>query len=69
MWRAAQCVGCDALFTDRHFLLEFDDFSQVRNKCFHVDNMKQLLQDIHIDSIMTILKELKLFNELKSCYF
>ena len=48
-----QCVGCNAPFTVRHFLLECGDFAQVRNNCFHVDNMKQLFQDIHIDSIMT----------------
>ena len=48
-----QCVGCDAPFTVRHFLLECGDFAQVRNNCFHVDNMKELFQDIHIDSIMT----------------
>ena len=35
-----QCVGCDAPFTMRHFLLECGDFAQVRNNCFHVDNMK-----------------------------
>ena len=48
-----QCVGCDAPFTVRHFLLECRDFAQVRNNCFHVANMKELFQDIHIDSIMT----------------
>ena len=37
-----QCVGCDAPFTARHFLLECGDFAQVRNNCSHVDNMKQL---------------------------
>ena len=26
-----------------------------KNNCFHVDNMKELFQDIHIDSIMTLL--------------
>ena len=31
-----QCVGCDAPFTVRHFLLECGDFAQVRNNCFHV---------------------------------
>ena len=46
-----QCVGCNAPFTVRHFLLEYGDFAQVRNNCFHVDNIKQLFQDIHIDSI------------------
>ena len=46
-------VGCDATFTVHHFLCECGDFAQVRNNCFHVDYMKQLFQDIHIDSIMT----------------
>ena len=59
-----QCVGCDAPFTVRHFLLECSDFAQVRDYCFHVDNMKQLFQDIHIDSIMTFLRQINLFNEI-----
>ena len=59
-----QCVGCDAPFTVRHFLLECGDFAQVRNSCFHVDNMKQLFQDIHIDSIMTFLRQINLFNKI-----
>ena len=40
-----QCVGCDAPFAVRHFLLECGDFAPVRNNCFHVDNMKELFQD------------------------
>ena len=68
-----QCVGCDAPFTVRHFLLECGDFAQVRNNCFHVDNMNELFQDIHIDSIMTFLRQINLFNKilllfLKSCF-
>ena len=59
-----QCVGCDAPFTVRHFLLECGDFAQVRNNCFHVENMKQLLQDIHIDSIMTFFRQIYLFNKI-----
>ena len=58
------CVGCDAPFTVRHFLLDCGDFAQVRNNCFHVDNMKQLFQDIHIDSIMTFLRQINLFNKI-----
>ena len=59
-----QCVGCDAPFTVRHFLLECGDFAPVRNNCFHVDNMKELFQDIHIDSIMTFLRQINLFNKI-----
>ena len=51
-------------FTVRHFLLECCDFAQVRNNCFHVDNIKQLFQDIHIDSIMTFLRQINLFNKI-----
>ena len=59
-----QCVGCDAPFNVRHFLLECGDFAQDRNNCFHVDNMKELFQDIHIDSIMTLLRQINLFNKM-----
>ena len=55
---------CDAPFTVRHFLLECGDFAQVRNNCFHVDNMKELFQDIHIDSIMTFLRQINRFNKI-----
>ena len=59
-----QCVGCDAPFNVRHFVLECGDFAQVRNNCFHVDNMKELFQDIHIDSIMTFLRQIHLLNKI-----
>ena len=59
-----QCFGCDAPFTVHHFLLKCGNFAQVRNYCFHVDNIKQLFQDIHIDSIMTFLKEITIFNKI-----
>ena len=58
-----QCAGCNAPFTIRHFLFECGDFAQVRNNCFHVDKMKQLFQDKHIDSIMTFLRQINLFNK------
>ena len=63
-----QCVGCDASFTVRHFLLECSYFAQVRNNYFHVENMKELFQDIHIDSIMTFLRQINRFKK-SNCYF
>ena len=47
-----QCIGRDAPFTVRLFLLDCDDFSQIRYKYYQVDNMKQLFQDISVDNIM-----------------
>ena len=57
-------VGCDAPFTVRHILLECGDFAQVRNNCFNVLNMKQLFPGIHIDSNMTFLRQINLFNKI-----
>ena len=58
------CFGCDTLFTVRHFLLECGDFSHIRNKYFHVDTIKQLLNDVPIDNVFLFLKEINLFNKL-----
>ena len=33
----SQCIGRDAPFTVRRFILECADFAQVRNNSFHVD--------------------------------
>ena len=59
-----QCVGCDKPFTVRHILLECVDFSNVRNKYYHVDTIKQLFNDVPIDNIFLFLKEINLFNKL-----
>ena len=54
--------------------LECGDFAQVRNNCFHVDNMKALFQDIYILIVLRhVLKQINLFNKiqlliLKSCF-
>ena len=58
-----QCVGCNAPLTVRHFLLECGDFAHVRNSCIHLDNMKQLFQGIHIDSIMAFFTQIFLLNK------
>ena len=52
-----------------HRLLECGDFAQVRNNCFHVNNMKELFQDIHIDSIMTFLRQINPFNKIYFFFF
>ena len=59
-----QCVGCDAPFTIRYFLLECDDCSQIIHKYYQVHNMKQLFQDISVDNSMMFLKKIKLFNKI-----
>ena len=59
-----QFVGCDKPFTVRHILLECVDFSNVRNKYYHVNTIKQLFNDVPIDKVFLFLKEINLFNKL-----
>ena len=59
-----QCIGRDKPFTVRHMLLECVDFSNVRNKYYHVNTIKQLFNDVPIDNIFLSLKEINLFNKL-----
>ena len=58
------CFGCDAPFTVRHILLECNDFSQIRNKYFQIDTIKQLFNDVPIDNVFLFLKEII---SLKNC--
>ena len=58
------CFGCVAPFTVRHILLECSDFSQIRNKYFHVDTITKLYNDVPFDNIFLFLKEINLFNKL-----
>ena len=58
------CFGCDKPFTVRHFLLEYSDFSHIRNIYFYVDTIKQLFNDLPIDNVFLFFKEINLFNKL-----
>ena len=59
-----QCVGCNKPFTVCHILLECVDFSNVRNKYYHVNTIKQMFNDVPMDNIVLFLKEINLFNKL-----
>ena len=60
-----QCVGSDKSFTIRHILLECIDFSNVRNKYYHGDIIKQLFNDVPIDTIFLLSKEINFFNKFE----
>ena len=53
-WLLIRSKGQGSSFSLRSHILDW----QIRNNCFHVDNMKQLIQDIHIDGIMTFLRQI-----------
>ena len=58
------CIVCNQLFTVKHILIDCVDFSQNRNKYFRANNLTQLFQDVPVDSILSFLKDINLFNKI-----
>jgi hypothetical protein len=46
------CVACNENFTVKHFLLECHDFSQARNRFYHVNSLKELFNTIHQNTLI-----------------
>ena len=55
------CIVCNQNITVNHILT---DFSEDRNRYFQVTDLKQLFQDVYVDSILSFLKDINLFNKL-----
>ena len=58
------CIVCNQYITVKHILTDCIDFSEDRNKYFQVTDLKQLFQDVSVDSILSFLKDINLFNKL-----
>ena len=58
------CIVCNQYITVKHILTDCIDFSEDRNKYFHVTDLKQLFQDVSVDNILSFLKDINLFNKL-----
>ena len=58
------CIVCNQYITVKHILTDCIDFSEDRNKYFHVTDLKQLFQDVSVDNILSFLKHINLFNKL-----
>ena len=58
------CIVCNQNRTVKHTLTDCIDFSEDRNKYFQVTDLKQLFQDVSVDSTLSFLKAINLFNKL-----
>ena len=58
------CIVCNQYITVNHILTDCIDFSEDRNRYFQVTDLKQLFQDVSVDSILSFLKDINLFNKL-----
>ena len=58
------CIGCDMPFTVRHFLLDCADFGRERRSLFQVNNLKDLFKDVSVENILSLLKNVNLFNKI-----
>ena len=59
-----KCIGCDTLFTVKHFLLECTDFAAERISCFQANNLKELFKDVPVGKILSFLRQVNLFYKI-----
>ena len=55
------CMVCNQYITVKHILTDCIDFSEDRNKYFQVTDLKQLFQDVSVDSILNFSTSYELF--------
>ena len=58
------CIGCDTPFTVRHFLLDCAVFDREGRSLFQVNNLKDLFKDVSVETILSFLKNIGLFNKI-----
>ena len=51
-----------------HILTDCIDFSEDRNRYFQLNDLKQLFQDVSVDSILSFLKDVKDINQFLTEY-
>ena len=57
-------IVCNQYITVNHILTDCIDFSEDRNRYFQVTDLKQLFQDVSVDSILSFFKYIDLFKKL-----
>ena len=59
-----QCSTCQTPCTIKHVLLECKVFDNTRKHYFHVNNMKDLFENVHMDNVLSFLKETGLYQKI-----
>ena len=58
------CHACDSPFTVKHFLIEYPDFTHIRNKFYTTTDVHTLFREVDFSKITEYLKELGLYDKI-----
>ena len=56
-------IGCDELLTIEHILLTCSDLIEIRQGHFTAQSLRELLQEISLEKIFNLLKEINIFRK------
>ena len=59
-----ECSTCQTSSTIKHVLLECKVFNNTRKHYFHANTMKDLFENVHIDKVLSFLKETGLYQKI-----
>ena len=58
------CDTCQTLCTIKHILLECKVFNDTRKHYFHANTTKDLFENVHMDNVLSFLKETGLYQKI-----
>ena len=59
------CIGCDQHLTIEYILLTCSDFIEMRESHFTAQSLRVLFQDISLEKIFNLLKEINIFGKIE----
>ena len=59
-----QCSTCQTPCTIKHVLLGCKVFNDTRKRYFHANTMKDLFENVHMDNVLSFLKETGLYQKI-----
>ena len=59
-----QCSTCQTPCTIKHVLLECKVLNDTRKRYFHANTMKDLFENVHMDNVLSFLKETGLYQKI-----
>ena len=59
-----QCSICQTPCTIKHVLLECKGFNDTRKRYFHENTIKDLFENVHMDNVLSFLKETGLYQKI-----
>ena len=59
-----QCLTCQTTCTVKHILIECRAFAVFRKRCFKVNNLTDLFENVKIDDILSFMRETELYQKI-----